>query len=98
MGPAVGNLDTFHPVIKASLAPFGHLRREKILRRHRNLDLPTVALPHFHVRARLICRSALRLDGQHKMKVDVPVAKSGSVHLSRGGDFLFLFEQLGRSG
>ena len=30
MGPAVGNLDTFHPVIKASLAPFGHLRRENV--------------------------------------------------------------------
>ena len=47
MGPAFENHNTFHPVRKASRALLGHLCREEYLRRHRNLDLDTVALPHF---------------------------------------------------
>ena len=79
----------FQPAKKASLAPFAQPCREEYLRRHRNLDLYIVALPHSLVRARLVTCSALGIDGQFEMKVDdVQVAKSGSVHHSRGGDFL----------
>ena len=55
MGPAVEKIDTFHPVRKANLAPFGHLRREEYLRRHRNLDLYIiVALPQFSCQGEII--------------------------------------------